>query len=174
MRKKPIPLIPQKLATETATRKAAGIESGIPHEDLHFFDPASLFAAFLSSDISKKMHIGFGEFRDDPTELWHGRCWTSSVRTTSGQYAHYPDGDAIFPSDFITFRCTESTYKCQSGELHFGRVFGVGRYFKPEGEHPEGTVVLEMQEAFRKGDMTQDQADKLFDPPVHPSEVVLT
>jgi hypothetical protein len=74
MRKKSIPLILEKLAIEIATRKSMGIKGGIPHKDLHFFDPSTLFKAFLSSDIAKKMYMGFGEFRDEPTELWHARC----------------------------------------------------------------------------------------------------
>ena len=129
MSKKSIPLIAAKLATDTATRKVLGIEGGIPHEDLHFFDPSSLFKAFLSSEISQKMHMGMAEFRDEPTELWHARCWSSSVRTTSGQYAHYPDGEPIFPSDLITFHCIDGTCACSQGDgkMHFGRVSGVGK-----------------------------------------------
>jgi hypothetical protein len=86
MRYKSIPLIPEKLATDTATRKALGIEGDVPHENVFVFDPQSLFKAFLSSDIAQRMHHGFAEFHDEPSELW--RCWSSSVRTTSGQYAH--------------------------------------------------------------------------------------
>ena len=74
MRKKSIPLIPAKLPTETATRKAAGIGAdGVPHEDLYFFDPSDLFKAFLSSDVAKKMHMDLGEFRDQLSELWQSR-----------------------------------------------------------------------------------------------------
>ena len=174
MRKKSIPLIPEKLATETATRKALGIEHSIPHEDLHFFDPSTLFKTFLSSDITKKMHIGFGEFRDEPTELWHARCWLSSVRTTSGEYAHYPDGEPIFPSDFITFHCMDTNCRCSQPDnpvLHFGRVFGVGRYFLTDSELLQGSVALEIQEIFRFRDLQEGLSDK-FMPPVHESEVI--
>ena len=146
MRKKSVPLISVKLATETATCKALGIDGGISHENLHFFDPSPLFEAFLSLDIAQKMHIGMAEFRDKPTKLWHARCWLSSVRTTSGEYTHCADGDPIFPSDFVIFRCLNTNCKCfqQTDGAHFGRVYSVGKYFKAADELPKDTIALEM------------------------------
>ena len=57
MRTKDIPLIREKLPTDTATCKACGVDE-VPHETLHFFDPECLFKAFMSSDFAKSMHIG--------------------------------------------------------------------------------------------------------------------
>lgn len=125
------------------------------------------------------MHIGLGEFRDAPTELWHSRCWTSSVRTTSGEYAHYSsDNTPIFPSDFISYRCVNTECRCSRPDkphLHFGRVFGIGRYHKEDDLVPQGSIALEMQEAFRFKDLEEGQAEK-FDPPmkIDELEVVLT
>ena len=110
MRTKEIPLIPENLPTETATRKAQGVDK-IPHETLHFIDPEAMFKAFMSSDIVKDMHIGMAHWVDTPSELWESRCWSSSLRTTSGQYAHFKPigaqdrndqtGDPIFPSEWV-------------------------------------------------------------------------
>jgi len=57
MRKKSIPLQSEQLGKDkllTATRQN--------QEDLFFFDPVSLFTAFLRSDIRSQMYFGLGEF----------------------------------------------------------------------------------------------------------------
>ena len=98
LRKKSIPLIPEKLAS---SRQAPNADNSLSQEDLYFFDPRVLFSAFLGSDVAKNMHKGFAHFVDTSTEIWHGNCWASSVKTTSDNYAHYTqDGTPIFPSDF--------------------------------------------------------------------------
>lgn len=128
LRKKSIRLHAAKLPTQTATQKAQGAKE--PREDLIFFDPQHLFKGFLSSEFLKKMHVGMGEFRDSPTELCHSTCWTSSIRTTSGEFAHYPNKDAIFPSDFVHYHCQTPDCYCQrSRYLHIGRILGVGKDF---------------------------------------------
>jgi len=61
MRKKSISLQSEQLGKDkipTATCQN--------QEDLFFFDPVSLFTAFLRSDIRSQMYFGLGEFRDNP------------------------------------------------------------------------------------------------------------
>lgn len=122
MRKAEIPLRVEKLPTERATRKLdeqqrTGKEITA---DLHFVDPFSLFKTFLTSDVANAMHSGLAHFVDEPNELYHSHSWASSVRTTSGQYAHVigyvvdDEGvaydakqDVVFPSDFVLYCCTD-------------------------------------------------------------------
>ncbi|OXV08616.1 hypothetical protein Egran_03621, partial [Elaphomyces granulatus] len=73
-------------------------------EDLYFLDPTHLYKAFMSSDIAANMHSGMAEYHDFPSELHHSPCWASSIRTTSGCFAHYPNGSPIFPSDFVQYK----------------------------------------------------------------------
>lgn len=159
MRMKKIPLNPKKMPTEAESRKAASTTDSAPMEDVYWFDPESLFAAFLRSDIAKGMHMGMAEYHDTPTELWHSRCWSSSVRTSSGQYAHFWSGEAIFPSDFLCFVCDDTDCAChnETGDTyHLGRVYGVGLDFRSQPVVPDHGIVLEIQLAF----MAQDLGDR--------------
>jgi len=122
MTKRAIPLRPEKLPTAAESRKRD--EQGNLVEDLVFFDVEDIVKRFMSSPvIREKQHLGFGEFRDTPTEFYHSHSWLSSVRTTSGQYARYPDNKPLFPSDILTFRCQVTS----CSKIHIGRVFEVGR-----------------------------------------------
>lgn len=179
MRKKSIPLAPEKLATETATQKASSAEGTIPHEDIYFFDPQALFKAFLSSDIVKKMHVGMAEYRDEPTELWHSRCWASSLRTSSGQYPHYQHGSSagqpIFPSDFVYFSCFDPDCQCNSGDegheiLHFGRAIGFGKDFRTNQLVSKGKTVIHIQEVIITERLPKGV---VFHPPPHPDEAFI-
>ena len=111
------------------------------------------------------MHLGLGEFRDSPTELWHSHSWHSSVRSTCGRYAHLPEKSPLFPSDWISFRCPDNT--CKS--LHVGRIYGVALDHRSIAPVP-GAITLQIQEALTVKDLFSD----LFDPPVHDTELVLT
>lgn len=103
------------------------------------------------------MHIGLGEFWDYPQELHHGDCWTTSVRTTSGEYAHFvrsdgSPGPAIFPSDCIRYWCSEEGCDCQDiqdvNEVHLGRVYAVGKDFRitrMDDSIEDGDIVLKVQ-----------------------------
>ncbi|KAN0074843.1 hypothetical protein V8E54_007454 [Elaphomyces granulatus] len=87
MRKKRIPLGAEMLGKDrqgegSSTAPAAGRSE----EDLYFYDPVHLSRVLMNSDITSKMHVGFGEFRDQLTELWHGHGWRSSIRTTAGNF----------------------------------------------------------------------------------------
>lgn len=180
MRTKEIPLVQEKLPTETATRRAQGA-TGVPHETLHFFDPQSLFKAFMSSDIVKDMHIGMAHWVDEPTELWHARCWSSSIRTTSGQYAHFKIAanaqsvmeEPIFPSDFVHFSCSDEMCKCNTRDIfHIGRVYGVGLDHRT-GTTSRGEIFLQVQQAFRSVELPEALIAQL-DPPMHANEVILS
>jgi hypothetical protein len=174
MRSKPIPLISQKLATKTPAQKAMP-STGIPHEDMYFIDPVCLYTAFMNSDIADSMHKGMAEFHDLATELHHSRCWSTSVRTTSGEYAHNKDGSAIFPSDFVTFTCFDEECACMlERELHIGRVLGVGRFFQTDPHIPPGSVVLEIREAYDYTTLADDDQFDAIEPPVHKQELILS
>jgi hypothetical protein len=97
MRTKAIPRLETKLPTLPAARK----RSGDAMTKDHFFDPDHLFESIMSSDIGKQVHQGFGLWVDNETECWHKEAWLSSCPSTSGHYTHYPDGEPIFPSDFV-------------------------------------------------------------------------
>jgi hypothetical protein len=178
MRKKSMPLQSEQLGKDrpTATSVTAPTQPQ-NQEDLFFFDPTSLFTAFARSEICAKMHFGFGEFHDNPIELWHSHAWRSSVRTTSGHFAHYtPSGKPIFPSDIVFFRCPKRncprgcsrepvSNQCQ----HLGRVFSVGRDFRSSIQE-RGTVVIEIQEIF----LPQDLQSLDIQPPLLKNEGLLS
>jgi len=177
MRKKTIPLIPEKQASAAEGRKSTQ-EGRIPTEDLTFFDLAALFQAFLSADeVIGKMHIGLAEFHDEPTELWHSHSWASSIRTTSGQYAHYPEtagadaGDAIFPSEFLMFTCMNAS--CT--ENHMGMVHAVARDYRTEATQL-GEVIMRVRELYRWKQAVEfgRESGLIFDPAVLEEEVVLS
>src|SRR6267143_2925613 len=89
MRVADIPLIVEKLATEQASRKRDEAQAGKePIAKLHIIDPTSIFTAFMSSDVGQKMHTGLAHFVDEPEELYHSHSWASSIRSTSGEFAH--------------------------------------------------------------------------------------
>ncbi|KAI8171048.1 hypothetical protein KHU50_005759 [Colletotrichum sp. SAR 10_65] len=168
MRKAEVPLNVEKLRTETATRKAEAAAAAARGEDpkpptanLHIIDPVNLFKAVLSSDIAEnQMHTGLAWFVDDPTELYHAHCWASSVRTTSGEFAHVANRktkglDPVFPSDFVLYCCVDDECVCQSASAkdpsmaHVGRIFSVGRDYRSQYcTEKSGDIVLQVQEAF--------------------------
>lgn len=166
MRKAPIPLYVEKLPTEPAQSKGKGKQQPRGRKefdtitaDLHFFDPTSVFVNMLSSDIRKDMHLGPAHFVDEPTELFHSRSWSSSVRTSSGIYPHIPlrdgqKGAVIFPSDFIYFCCQNPNCQCQqlgadSADFHIGRVYGFGYDHRSSPVTiDQNELVLQIQEAF--------------------------
>lgn len=168
MRIAEVPLRLEKLPTERATRKLdeqARTGKAIT-ADLHFIDPEALFVTFLASDVAQAMHTGLALFVDEPTELYHSHSWASSVRTTSGEYAHVYGSDAdtsgpveldvIFPSDFVLYCCLEEACICQDASgndpqnAHIGRVYGIGKDHQTEFcTEQQGDIALQIQEAFR-------------------------
>lgn len=143
--------------------------SHTPRPDRIFFlNPSQLFERIISSSemigANGKIYTGLGKFVDSPQEPWESRAWLSSIRTTSGQFAHYPTtaintctppathrntaltqnearaGDPVFPSDFVQYSCKDSQCACHSlndvaGILHIGQVIAVGFDHRSVREH---------------------------------------
>lgn len=128
MRRSKIALVPEKVPTMSTSHDILGTPM-IPMDWLYFFDPIKLFQTVLScQELRNKMHFGMAEFVDAPSELWQSHAWGSSIRSCSGDFAHYSNGEVIFPSDFMYYRCTHSDCTCQSEQcVHLGRVLAVGR-----------------------------------------------
>lgn len=69
------------------------------------------------------MHPGPAVFFDAPVELYQSQVWVSSIRASAGQYPHLKfdnpnggppvNGAAIFPGDFILYRCMDNNCGCQ-------------------------------------------------------------
>ncbi|KAF1816369.1 hypothetical protein P152DRAFT_470402 [Eremomyces bilateralis CBS 781.70] len=166
LRRKPVPLVPEKVAREQQHHAALDKLT----DDLYFINPFSLFCNIASSDLMDKIHTGMAEYHDEPSELWHSHAWASSIRATSGAFAHYQSGMPIFPSDFVTFICGEAPCHCSQGaenqKLHTGRVYGVGRDFR-SGQ--TGHIVIEIELVLLKSDITVQ-----LDPPVLDYEGLLS
>jgi hypothetical protein len=175
LRKKTIPLDPEQLSSDKNVKE---VESTKSEEDLIFFDPLHLFKHFISSSIQHKLHLGLGEFRDSPVEIWQSHSWRSSIRTTSGEFAHYLTTQLpIFPSDFLMFRCynPECDRGCATDTVtlekhHLGRVHSVGRDFR-SGSGATGEILLEVQEVLRFKDL---QALSMLNPPLISNEAMLS
>ncbi|KAK3403030.1 hypothetical protein B0T20DRAFT_449951 [Sordaria brevicollis] len=140
---------------------------------LTFFDPPTLFRNIVASDIGNRAHSGPGHFVDLPREFYESHAWLSSVRTTSGRYAHIilkssdnddneENGPPIFPSDWVFYRCTKLPERCPLAcnnvpdsrvhlDAHIGRVYGVGldRRRRPCTTDSE-QMCLQIQEAYRR------------------------
>ncbi|KAL9036395.1 MAG: hypothetical protein Q9180_004325 [Flavoplaca navasiana] len=147
LRRAHLPLIPNKLPSmpEKRKKKAPRSASGPIKEHLYFFDPVGLFSTILRSSLASRMHFGLGHFKTNPKELWESLSWLSSVRCTSGVYAHYRNGNTIFPSDWIVYDCPSS----QCTFRHLGRVVEVGLDFRDEvPEDERGDLKLRVQHAF--------------------------
>jgi hypothetical protein len=146
--------------------------SNVPvvHMKLNFFDPPTLFKNIAASEISKRVHSGPGLIVDEPTELYHSHAWLSSVRSTSGRFAHViidgKKGPAIFPSDWVYYWCNDTMacpLQCHNvdeeddniTDIHIGRIYGVGYDHRlkscTEGLSLNGEPVLalQVQEALR-------------------------
>jgi hypothetical protein len=164
MRTKAIPLLEAKLPTLPASQKNKSGDSTT--KDLHFFDPEHLFKSIMSCDIGKKIHQGFGMFVDSETEAWHSYAWKSSVRSTSGHYTYYPDGNPIFPSDFIMYNSSEDP-----DEFSLGRVCTVGHYFMSDAP-VSGQLTLMVQQCYTWAPDLEELLGVL-DPPITEYEPLL-
>lgn len=155
LRRSLVKLVPDKLATMAESRKQKAFELGrplsTPMEWLFFVDLKNLFAAMLRSDLRERLYAGIGEFRTNPVELWQSGCWTSSLRTTSGKFARYPDKQPIFPSDFVTYHCLDK----QCSIIHLGRIAGTGLDYRDTIPVPErGQLRLKVQRVLYTSDLT--------------------
>lgn len=80
------------------------------------------YATLLLNDknLRRKMHFGMGVLQpSERTELYHGRMWNSSVRTSSGQFPIL-NGEPLFPSDCVLVR------EGPNGEMARYRVTEIG------------------------------------------------
>jgi hypothetical protein len=148
LRKQPIKLTSEQLSRDKGHSKGKDNKRELVEttEDLYFFDPIHLFQSLMNSKITERMHLGLAQYRDNPVELYHSRCWNSSIRITSGEFAHYKTGSPIFPSDCITFRCLNPQCKAclsMSSYGHIGQVLGIGRDYRREANRVrnEGDIV---------------------------------
>lgn len=170
------------------SRRSVKVEAGmpVPVMKLTFFDPVAVFKNIIASDIFKQCHSGPAVFVDQPVELYHSHAWASSVRSTSGIYAHVWVNNepkaAIFPSDFIYYHCLNDDCYCQAIEddsddtwqLHIGRVYGVGEDRRPDSQTSNfpgpGKLTLQIQEALRPSQIS----NIAFSIPLAEDELVLT
>ncbi|KAI0592714.1 hypothetical protein F4775DRAFT_597943 [Biscogniauxia sp. FL1348] len=156
---------------------------------LTFFDPPTVIQNLAASDIFvKDMHQGPGIFVDRPSELFHSRAWTSSVRASAGIYPHLsvPSEDsasiAIFPGDFVYYRCVEIGCFCheiendsdKTNELHIGRIVGFGYDMRADSctDKSDQVLALQMQPAITAFDTSILQSLQL-DPPFNDTELIL-
>ena len=150
LRRSLISLILEKQTTRREKSKRARVRKEVT-EYLYFFDSSNLFKRILLSQLVQSMHVGFGEFRTNPVELWQSQCWTGSVRTTSGQYARYRNQTPIFPSDWVLYR-KDDTEETE----HLGRVVGIGRDYRDStAMETRGIVVVKIQHAMRPQEIPQ-------------------
>ncbi|TFB02594.1 hypothetical protein CCMA1212_005569 [Trichoderma ghanense] len=198
MRQADISLMTGKLPTSKSSTK--DIETADRHTvtSLHFIDPINLFSAFMSTEKAQAMRTGFAHFVDLPVELYHSLSWASSVRTTSGEYAHIQQEDAdgnivngpvVFPSDFVMYCCTDTDCGCRCQESdgdnyevsHIGRVIGVGRDYRSNNRAQEiGGISLIVHELFQHPDYRHDSllsqhplAEFPHSPPLAYDEVII-
>lgn len=127
LRQKEVALQPTKLPS--SRRAAALINDRQLSQNLYYFNPIDLMQRILSSSLVSSMHFGLAELVDTPTEAWHTMQWASSIRTTSGQFALYPNREPIFPGDIVKYSC--SLFDCptchQAQPVHTGQVMEVYR-----------------------------------------------
>ena len=127
MRKLQLSLNPEKLPTFSVTTKTSPLADA-PVAWLYWFDPIHLITTILSAEsFQAKLHIGMAELVDEPSELWHSHSWATSIRSCSGEFAHYSDSTSIFPSDVIYHYCREENCACHTTTKHIGRVYAVAR-----------------------------------------------
>ena len=138
-------------------------------DPLFFMDPHALFQAFLNSETTKHIYIGIAHLVNNPIELYYALYWSNSVRTTSGEYAHFVGGTdvgkAIFPSDFIYFQCFNNDDDCacylldDDHLLYIGRIKAVGKNYSTEYDYINyaGEITLIVQEC-----ITIDNIDDEF------------
>jgi hypothetical protein len=70
------------------------------------------------------------------------------VSSTSGEFAKYPDGQPIFPSDIVRYQCSNTAckFECRmsGSEAHVGRIVAVGKDYR-HNANVKGIVKLQLQ-----------------------------
>ncbi|KAG6035510.1 hypothetical protein E4U41_006043 [Claviceps citrina] len=115
------------------------------HEDLLVFDLRNVLETFLSSRSNiKKIYRGMAHLvNGEILEPWQARWWGESIRTTSGHHVYDSKGQPIWPSDFINWKCNESS--CDI--IHIGRVLYTGLDFRTS-TLTRGEPIIEVQAAY--------------------------
>ncbi|KAJ6185889.1 hypothetical protein N7519_007190 [Penicillium mononematosum] len=126
VRTRKITIIPSQLPTLSARQRHLNEQL---MKNIYLIDPIPLVTKLLQSPVFEShMYKGVAELVSNPGELWQSLSWASSIRSTSGVFARYPNKTPIFPSDFIRYRCN-SPDCCAQGlppfTPHLGRVVGV-------------------------------------------------
>ncbi|RYC59161.1 hypothetical protein CHU98_g7042 [Xylaria longipes] len=136
-------------------------------EDLLIFDMSDIVISILSSpDMHRHIYRGMAHLTNAHVENpWQANWWGESIRSTSGQFFYYQDGNPIFPSDFIKWKCPGE--QCAGGSLpcetHFGRVRYCGWDFRVTGFDNTAAVnthipILLVQKVMDRGCLREDMA----------------
>ncbi|KAJ5146644.1 uncharacterized protein N7515_001208 [Penicillium bovifimosum] len=159
-----IPVIPSQLPTLSPNQRHLNQQY---MKNLYIIDPIPLITRLLHSPMFQShMYKGLAELVPRAGELWQSLSWASSIRSTSGEFAQYPDHSPIFPSDIVRYRC-RSRECCVAGRPpfmpHLGRVRGVYKQ--------ENIKVLGTQSIRQPGDLLPPIDSQ--DPPFESFELIL-
>ncbi|KAJ8132205.1 hypothetical protein O1611_g1419 [Lasiodiplodia mahajangana] len=158
IRSQPVALNPDKLpSSRLRAAEVAGSIVDQPKQDMFFFNPIEFFKSIFASKLAASMHFGMAKLVDNPSEAYHSAQWAASIRTTSGEFAYYPDAprgeededeahvqdydgrDPIFPGDMIEFRCAHHVCNtCRPKEgvedetrgTHIGQIMEIYRDYR--------------------------------------------
>lgn len=161
LRRVKIPVIPEKLPTLSAADR---ILARATATWMYILDPVILLSTLIkSSQFMSRLHCGLAHFVDRPSELWHGWAWGTSIRTTSGEFAHYTNGQPIFPSDFVYYRCGQVDCECIFiQKTHLGRILCVGKNYTSRASTDErGKILLQVQVLISSRQLTPIVAELL-------------
>jgi hypothetical protein len=157
VRHRKIPVVPSKLPTLSPAEKRLA-ESAM--REIYFIDPIPLISRLLRSpEFQRSMYQGMAEYVGKPAELWHSQSWGTSIRSTSGKFAVYPDQQPIFPSDVVYYNCND-TLCCgvTQKKEHIGRVYCVGTQ---ESDTGDSIMILQVQVLLRHNEAGQHIHDLL-------------
>lgn len=164
MRTRTLTLNPDKLpSSRLHAAEVASMGDKEPTENLYFMNPIDVYSRVLSSKLADSMHFGMATLVDNPTEAWHSLQWAASIRSTSGDFAYYPnvegqDRNPIFPGDFLRFKCGHVSCFCRKDDdalhdmtkCHSGQVLAIYRDQRKEswklGNPTESVGVIDGQQ----------------------------
>ncbi|OJD12911.1 hypothetical protein ACJ73_09277 [Blastomyces percursus] len=162
----------EQLPTLSANEKSLAEKT---FRSLWYQDFRALIVALVKSrSFRQKMHIGMAEVVDKPTELWHSDSWGSSVKHTSGEFAKYPNGEPIWPSDFVDYTCERADCACRQVDTkHLGRVLFIGKDRRCESPYFDMTI-SRIQPILRYNSslVTNGGVLERLAPPMHPNEII--